>query len=96
MSSVRTGSDSPYVLVCDHASWQVPSSLEGLGVAERHLKRHIGWDIGALGVARRLSNILDAPLIWLNYSRLVIDCNRVLDHPALIAVESATTTNPGN
>ena len=96
VSSLRTGSDSPYVFVCDHAGWQVPSSLEGLGITKRDLKRHIGWDIGALGVARRLSNILDAPLIWQNYSRLVIDCNRVLDHPALIAVASDTTTIPGN
>ncbi|MFL2875257.1 MAG: N-formylglutamate amidohydrolase [Pseudohongiellaceae bacterium] len=96
VSSLRTGSDSPYVFVCDHAGWQVPSSLEGLGVTEADLKRHIGWDIGALGVARRLSNILDAPLVWQNYSRLVIDCNRVLGHPALIAVESDATTIPGN
>ena len=96
VSSLRTGSDSPYVFVCDHAGWQVPSSLEGLGVTEADLKRHIGWDIGALGVARRLSNILDAPLVWQNYSRLVIDCNRVLDHPALIAVESDATIIPGN
>ena len=47
-------------------------------------------------MARKLSNILDAPLIWQNYSRLVIDCNRVLGHPGLIAVESDKTTIPGN
>jgi predicted N-formylglutamate amidohydrolase len=96
VGTLRTNSDSPYVFVCDHAGWQVPLSLNGLGVNETDLKRHVGWDIGALGVARKLSNILDAPLIWQNYSRLVIDCNRVLDHPGLIAVESDTTLIPGN
>lgn len=96
VSTLRTDSDSPYVFVCDHAGWQVPASLEGLGLTKRDLKRHIGWDIGALAVASKLSNILSAPLIWQNYSRLVIDCNRVLDHPGLIAVESDRTIIPGN
>ena len=96
VSTLRTGSNSPYVLVCDHASWQEPSGLKDLGVTKSDLKRHIGWDIGALGVARKLSNILKAPLIWQKYSRLVIDCNRVLDHSGLIAVESDATIIPGN
>ena len=96
VSTLRAGSDSPYVLVCDHAGWQVPSSLKGLGVNKSDLKRHIGWDIGALGVARKLSNSLEAPLIWQNYSRLVVDCNRVIDHPELIAIESDKTIVHGN
>jgi predicted N-formylglutamate amidohydrolase len=60
------------------------------------LQRHIGWDIGALGVAKELSKILDATLVWQNYSRLVIDCNRMLKHPSLIPKKSETTAIPGN
>ena len=57
----------------------IPRRLGDLGVDERARRTHIGWDIGALGVARRLSALLDATLVAQRYSRLVIDCNRILD-----------------
>jgi predicted N-formylglutamate amidohydrolase len=96
VSIVTASSESLYVVVCDHAGYQVPLSLKGLGIAESDLKRHIGWDIGALGVAKKLSEMLEASLIWQNYSRLVVDCNRVLDHPGLVASESEATIISGN
>ena len=43
-------------------------------------------------MARRL----DAPLVHCGVSRLVIDCNRPLDAPDLIAATSETTQIPGN
>ena len=64
------------VLVCDHASRRIPKRLGTLGVDPSALSRHIAWDIGAAAVARRLSTMLDAPLVLCGYSRLVIDCNR--------------------
>lgn len=67
---------SPFVLACDHASNVIPRRLASLGLDTEDLTRHIAWDIGALGVARRLTALLDAPLVWQAYSRLVIDCNR--------------------
>jgi len=67
---------SSFVIVVDHAGARIPRSLENLGLDEAELARHIAWDIGALGLARRMSAILDAPLVAQNYSRLVIDCNR--------------------
>jgi len=67
---------SEFVFVCDHASRLVPHSLSSLGLDDAQLASHIAWDIGAAGVAKRLSAALDATLLLQNYSRLVIDCNR--------------------
>lgn len=84
------------LLLCDHASNRVPRALGGLGLEEIELERHIGWDIGAGEVTRRLAGALGAPAILAGYSRLVIDCNRALDHPGLIPEESDGTPVPGN
>ncbi|MCZ6590544.1 MAG: N-formylglutamate amidohydrolase [Alphaproteobacteria bacterium] len=84
------------LLVCDHGSNRVPDSLEMLGLSDAELARHIGWDIGAADVTYRLSDRLGAPAVLASYSRLVIDCNRALDHPGLILAESDHTLVPGN
>jgi len=84
------------VLLCDHASNEVPLELANLGLAPHELARHIGWDIGAAGVTEALSEIFDAPAILCNTSRLVIDCNRQLHAPDLIPEISDGTSIPGN
>lgn len=71
----NAGGASPLVLLCDHAGRRVPRAIE-LGVSAADMDRHIAWDIGAEGTARRLSALLDAALVLQPYSRLVIDCNR--------------------
>ena len=67
---------SEFLLVCDHASRQIPRSLGSLGLDDAQLVSHIAWDIGAAGVAKQLSIALDATLLLQGFSRLVIDCNR--------------------
>jgi predicted N-formylglutamate amidohydrolase len=84
------------VLVCDHAGRATPRSLGRLGLPEAAFDQHIAWDIGALDLARSLSDILDAPLIHQAYSRLVIDCNRAPDHPDAILEVSDGWVIPGN
>ena len=84
------------LLLCDHASNAVPRRLAGLGLLERDLNRHIAHDIGAAGITRFLAKRFDAPAILAGYSRLVIDCNRPLDHPTSIIPESDATAIPGN
>ena len=74
----------------------MPSSLGTLGLSPKALQRHIGWDIGALAVARELAKNLPGELIYQRYSRLAVDCNRPLDSPALILEVSAGTPVPGN
>lgn len=67
---------SDFIIVADHASARIPRRLANLGLPDSELQRHIAWDIGALSVARRVAQAIDAPLVAQNYSRLVIDCNR--------------------
>lgn len=93
---LRPHGSGRFVLLCDHASNFIPAPLGNLGLAPAQLARHIAWDIGAAGVTRILSELLDAPAILCATSRLVIDCNRQLDSPALVPVVSDGTLIPGN
>jgi predicted N-formylglutamate amidohydrolase len=87
---------SNVVIVVDHAGARIPRRLADLGLPPAELRRHIAWDIGALGLARLMSAALDAPLIAQNYSRLVIDCNRDPRMPTSIPSISEWVSVPGN
>jgi predicted N-formylglutamate amidohydrolase len=87
---------SPFVLICEHASNAIPACLGDLGLTEKDRCRHIGWDIGAAGVAREMSRILDAPLFLQRYSRLVYDCNRSPENPGAMPEKSEVFDVPGN
>ncbi len=87
---------SPFVLACDHASNRIPEPYGDLGLSAIERLRHIAWDPGALAVARRLVDLLDAPLVQSTVSRLVIDCNRFHDAPDLIPTRSEDTEIPAN
>jgi len=93
---VNAESDSPFVMVCEHAGRRVPKPLGTLGVAQSELMRHIAWDIGAEPVARRMADLLGAPLVLQRYSRLVYDCNRPPDSADAIPAVSELTPIPGN
>ncbi|HTV71317.1 MAG TPA: N-formylglutamate amidohydrolase [Rhizobiaceae bacterium] len=90
------GGKSPFLVICDHASNHVPEPFGTLGLEAADLQRHIAWDPGALPVAKRLAEVLDATLVASCISRLVIDCNRPLDAPDLISALSEATAVPGN
>lgn len=87
---------SAVVLICEHASNRLPEVLGSLGLAGDDLARHIAWDIGAEATARRLSRLLDAPLLLQRYSRLAYDCNRPPESADCIPEVSETTAIPGN
>ena len=95
-SIINEAGKVPLLLLCDHASKAVPRSLDGLGLPEAELSRHIGWDIGAAETAAHIARALDAQLVQSGYSRLVIDCNRGLDDPTSIPPISDGTMVPGN
>jgi predicted N-formylglutamate amidohydrolase len=96
VSVQNAGAASPFLFVADHAGIASPRALGRLGVAASEWKRHIAWDIGIAGLARLVSDALDATLIRQNYSRLVIDCNRPLDAASSIPEISEFTPIPGN
>jgi predicted N-formylglutamate amidohydrolase len=74
----------------------VPQALDRLGLEPSVLRRHVGWDIGALELTRLLARRLDAPAAASGYSRLLIDCNRPLGHPTSIPEVSDGIVVPGN
>ena len=93
---VNENGRSAIVLVCEHAGRVIPEVLGDLGLPHSELSRHIAWDIGAEGMARAMSRLLDAPLILQRYSRLAYDCNRPPEHPGAMPEMSETTPIPGN
>jgi predicted N-formylglutamate amidohydrolase len=94
--TVNAESESPFVVVCEHAGRSIPNRLGTLGLTERDLTRHIAWDIGAEGIAHKLADHLGAPLLLQRYSRLVYDCNRPPDGADAMPAVSETTVIPGN
>ncbi|AHM74036.1 N-formylglutamate amidohydrolase [Yersinia hibernica] len=92
----RPASRSPFILLADHAGQRIPEQLGDLGLPAGEIDRHIGWDIGSLATAQRLSQYLDATLIHQRYSRLVIDCNRTPGIASSIPEISEHTRVPRN
>jgi predicted N-formylglutamate amidohydrolase len=92
----RPAATSEFVLTCDHASQRLPKALGTLGLSHTELSSHIAWDIGAAHVAQLLAERLDATLILQNYSRLVVDCNRLPTAADSIPVRSEWVDIKGN
>jgi predicted N-formylglutamate amidohydrolase len=74
----------------------MPRALGDLGLPPSDLESHVAWDPGALGVALRLSEALDAPLVASGYSRLAIDANRPLGAESSIPEVTCGVAVPGN
>lgn len=66
------------LLIADHAGNSVPAAMNGLGLNEAELTRHIAWDPGAAEVAAGLAKRWQATAVLANYSRLIVDPNRPL------------------
>jgi predicted N-formylglutamate amidohydrolase len=86
----------PFVIICDHGSNRIPHEYGTFDYDTEALQTHIAWDPGALAVARRLSARLNAPLIWPDASRLLIDCNRPPEADSLIVTVSEGRPAPAN
>jgi predicted N-formylglutamate amidohydrolase len=94
--TVNAEGTSAFVLACDHASNRIPEPYGHLGLTLVQRLMHIAWDPGALAVALRLADLLDAPLVHSTVSRLVIDCNRDVDAVDLVPTVSERTEIPAN
>ena len=86
----------PFVLVCDHASNEIPPEFANLGLDPGLLTEHIAWDPGAREVATELARRLDAPVVLPRVSRLVHDCNRPGGSEDAMPAETAGIGIPGN
>ncbi|PJE30310.1 Predicted N-formylglutamate amidohydrolase [Pseudooceanicola antarcticus] len=89
---------SRWLVTCDHAANTVPGFVGdgSLGLSQSEMSRHIAYDPGAAGVTAALGEVLDAPAILSNFSRLVIDPNRGEDDPTLLMKLYDGTIIPGN
>jgi predicted N-formylglutamate amidohydrolase len=92
--SAAPGAD--VLVICDHASPQVPARYGTLGLSDETLSAHVAWDIGAARVAILLAQRLRCPAILSGVSRLVIDCNRQPGDPSSIPVDTCGVAVPGN
>jgi predicted N-formylglutamate amidohydrolase len=84
------------VIVCEHASFHIPTALQNLGLARDARQSHAAWDPGAIDVAQRMSTRFDATLVASNVSRLVYDCNRPPGAPDAMPTQVEMISVPGN
>ena len=76
------------LLTCEHGGARVPARYRALfrsRAARAALQTHRGSDHGALELARALHRSLGAPLYHSSTTRLLVDLNRSLGHPALFS-----------
>lgn len=93
---VNRNGTSPVLLLCEHASSNIPARYDGLGLREADRLSHAAWDPGARAVALHMSKALDAPLVASTVSRLVYDCNRPPEAVSAMPEKSELVVVPGN
>lgn len=75
------------LITCEHASGAVPEGID-LGLSAEILASHVSTDRGAKAIAESLAAALEAPLLLGEWSRLVVDLNRMEDNPAVMLAET--------
>ncbi|MEM5501302.1 N-formylglutamate amidohydrolase [Ahrensia kielensis] len=93
---LRSGHQSPFLFVCEHASNFIPDEYDNLGLPEDLRQSHIAWDPGAAMVTRFLSEKLNAPAVLGVASRLLYDCNRPPEAIDAVPSRSEVFDVPGN
>ena len=77
------------LITCEHGGRKIPAEYVGkFAEHQALLETHRGWDPGALNLARQLAKSLDAPLVFSETSRLLVDVNRSEHHRALFSLVS--------
>lgn len=70
------------IISCEHGGNDIPPRYQPLFSNHINvLETHQGLDIGALAIAKALSERFSCPLYYTTVSRLLIDCNRSLHNP---------------
>jgi predicted N-formylglutamate amidohydrolase len=74
------------LLSCEHGGNRVPEPYRSLFADHTDLlQTHRGYDLGILPLARQLARDLDAPSEIAEVTRLLVDLNRSVAHPALFS-----------
>ncbi len=88
--------DSPWLLIAEHAGNYIPPEYNNLGLTTDQLNEHIAIDIGIYDLTIKLADRLNAKALLCNYSRLFVDCNRLLSAIDCIPEQSDGIVIPGN
>lgn len=86
----------PALILCEHASNHFPAQFGDLGLQAADLNSHAAWDPGARAIALHLSEVLNAPMVAGQVSRLVYDCNRPPEVASAMPKKSELVEIPGN
>lgn len=72
------------LLTCEHAGNKIPAAYASLFAgADDVLAGHRGWDIGAFALAQTFKRQLNAPLLYSDVTRLLVELNRSIGHRRL-------------
>ena len=85
------------VLTAEHAGNEIPERYADYfrsPDARAALDSHRGWDPGSIEIAESFSDFFDVPVQTQRVSRLLVECNRSSDHPALWSEFSAPMPEP--
>ncbi len=96
VATINPSGRSSIVLACEHASSYIPDDYNALGLTAEDQSSHAAWDPGALGVAQKLSYLLNAVLVASKASRLLYDCNRPPNATSAMPTRSELIDIPGN
>ncbi|MBQ9235716.1 MAG: N-formylglutamate amidohydrolase [Alphaproteobacteria bacterium] len=86
----------PLIITCEHASSDIPSEYNNLGLSPDLLDTHIARDKGAREVTYALSAKLGCRAVLGGYSRLLIDLNRRENEDELLVEKSDGILINGN
>jgi predicted N-formylglutamate amidohydrolase len=89
-------SETPILLVCDHASCRFPEALGDMGLDPFARRCHLALDIGAGKLTESLAASLGVTAVVAQYSRLAVDCNRQLMDPGAFLEYGDGILVPGN
>ncbi len=82
-------------LSAEHAGWTIPKSLNNLDSDIDFANVHFGCDIGINALVDEM-DMRGFETLRCNYSRAVVDCVRMPDHPTLMAKRQDGLNIPGN
>ncbi len=81
------------VITCEHGGNVIPEEYQVIFQEHKSLlESHLGWDIGAIKIARAMATAVGDLYFYTKVSRLLIEMNRSLRHPRLFS----TITKPLN
>ena len=73
-----------FIFSCEHGGYEIPEAYQSYFSGQNQvLQSHRGWDKGALEIAKYISRRADGKLFSNSISRLLIECNRTLEHEQL-------------